>query len=215
MNARSSRSSMSKMLYIYGCGGHAKVVAATARLCGYQIAGFWEDTSERVGTDFFGSRIVRFEDVPLGSNIFVAFGNNKVRLEKGLQLQKKFHTPTLIHPSAQIAEGVKIGKGSYVGALANIDPDCLIGDFCIINNCANVSHDSVLYDGCHVCGGVQLAGHSTIGECAMMGIGSCMIEEHSVGADAIIGAGSAIIKDIPTKTVAVGSPAKVMKKING
>lgn len=199
---------MGKTLYIYGCGGHGKVVAATARLCGYEITGFWEDSSERVGTAFFGSRIVRFEDIPQGVKVFVAFGNNRMRRDKGRQLEATFCIPTLIHPSAQIAEGVKIGTGSYIGALANIDPDCVIEDFCIVNNCANVSHDSVLHDGCHICGGVQLAGHSVIGECAMMGIGSCMIEEHSVGDDAVIGAGGTVIRDIPTKTVAVGTPAK-------
>ena len=206
---------MAEKLYIYGCGGHAKVVAATARLCGYEIAGFWEDSIARVGTDFFGSRIIRFEDVPQDTAVFVAFGNNRMRLEKGRMLEKNFQVPTLIHPSAQIAEGVTIGIGCYIGALSNIDPDCEIGDFCIVNNGANISHESLLQNGCHVCGGCQVAGNCVIGEEVMFGIGSCMIEKCSVGDHCVIGAGSTVIRDIPMVSIAVGSPAKVIRKNNG
>lgn len=203
---------MAEKLYIYGCGGHAKVVAATARLVGYEIAGFWEDSGERVGMDFFGSKVIDFEDVPQGAEIFVAFGNNQVRLEKGLKLKENYRISTLIHPSAQISEGVKIGVGTYIGALANIDPDCKIGEFCIVNNGANISHETILHDGCHVCGGSQTAGQCSIGRCSMLGIGSCVIEKRSIGANSCIGAGAAVIHDLPDNITAVGTPAEIIKR---
>lgn len=198
-------------LYIYGAGGHAKVVAATARLCGYHIGGFWEDSPASIGNEFFGSKIISFDHVPCRAMVFVAFGNNELRLQKGLLLREQFQIATLIHPSAQVAAGVTVGIGSYIGAMANIDPNCNIGQFCIVNNHANISHDSILKDGCHVCGGAQIAGHCCIGNCVMQGIGSCMIENRSIGDHTVIGAGSVVITDIPANVTAVGCPAKVLK----
>ena len=205
---------MPKKIYIYGAGGHARVVASTARLCGYEIAGFFEDTDERVGKYFCESRIVSLKDIPNQSEVFIAFGDNKNRLRKGKELSQYYKIPIIIHPSSQVAEGTKIGFGSYIGALGNIDPGCQIGNFCIINNCANISHETILESGCHICGGVNIAGRCYIGECAMVGIGSCMIENRFVGKNTIIGAGSVVIRDIKENCIAVGSPAKVISQNN-
>lgn len=203
-----------KQLFIYGAGGHAEVVAATARLCGYEIAGFWEDSTARVGGDFFGSKIIRFEDVPSGAEIFLAFGNNRIRLEKGRNLQSRFSIATLIHPSAQIAEGVKIGKGCFIGALANIDPGVTIGDFCIVNKLANISHDSIVGNGTHVSVGSLLAGHVRIEDCCCIGMGVSIIENKVIGHDSIIGAGAVVIRDLPPLVTAAGMPAKIIKTEN-
>lgn len=203
---------MPEELYIYGAGGHAKVVAATARLCGYTVRGFWEDSNENTGNEFFGSRIVASEDIPDGANVFIAFGNNNIRLGRGQILQRQFHIQTIIHPSAQIAEGVELGIGTYIGALTNIDPDCIIGDFCIVNNLVNISHDSLIADGAHICAESTIAGHGKIGRRTFLGIGSCMIENREVGDDSIIGAGSIIIKNIPSNVTAVGIPARIIKE---
>ena len=169
-------------------------------------------STERVGTDFFGSRIIAFKEVPEGAFIFIAFGNNAIRLRRGRELESRYSFPSIIHPSAQIAAGVEIGKGCYLGALCNVDPGCKIGNFCIVNNNANISHDSMLLDGCHVCGGVNIAGNGCVGRCVLMGIGSCMIEKCSIGDDAVIGSGSTVIRDIPMGCTAVGCPAKTIKR---
>ena len=129
---------MDNRIFIYGAGGHAKVVAATARLCGYEIGGFWEDSTERVGSVFCGSKMVCFSDIPDGANVFVAFGCNRLRAKKGAELLKRFYVPNLVHPSAQIAVGAVLGHGNYIGACSNIDPDCRIGSFCIVNKCSNI-----------------------------------------------------------------------------
>lgn len=197
-------------IYIFGAGGHAKVVAYTARLCGYQIAGFWEDTYENIGKGFCGSKIVALESIPEGSNVFIGFGNNRIRLQKGYELRKRFRIPSIIHPSAQIAENVRIGDGVFIAALSNIDPDCSIGDFAIINKLVNISHDATICEGVHICAGSILAGHVKIGSCSFIGIGSRIIEEKEVGENTIIGAGSVVIRNIASNVTAVGCPARII-----
>jgi len=47
-----------------------------------------------------------------------------------------------------------------------------------------------------------------------IGIGSIILPGVTIGEGAIIGAGSVVTKDIPDWTIAVGNPAKVIKKIS-
>jgi acetyltransferase-like isoleucine patch superfamily enzyme len=47
----------------------------------------------------------------------------------------------------------------------------------------------------------------------MIGIGSIILPGVTIGEGSIVGAGSLVSKDIPAWTVAVGSPAKVIRKI--
>ena len=203
-----------KKLYIYGAGGHAKVVAATAELCGFTVCGFFEDGDERVGDVFFGKPIVSFKDIPERSFVFVAFGNNRIRLQKGKELQENYLIPSIIHPSAQISKQTKIGNGVYIGALANVDPDCDIEDFCIINNHASVSHESNIGKGTHVSVGVSLAGHTTIGQCCCIGIGSKVKEQITIGDYSLVGAGTVVIHDVPSNVTVVGCPARIIKENN-
>lgn len=203
---------MKKTLFIYGASGHAKVVAATARLLGYEIGGFWEDSDERVGSDFFGGKIIRFQDVPAGADIFVGFGCNKIRAEVGRRLSERFNIPNLIHPSAQVAESASLGIGNYIGACSNVDPDCRIGSFCIINKCSEISHDSILHDGCHICGGAVLAGGCEIGENTFVGINASVIGKKVIADNVTVGAGAVVISDFPSNVVVVGVPAKIIKR---
>lgn len=202
---------MDRDLYIYGAGGHAKVVAATARLLGYQVKGFCEDHSVRIGELFFGAPIVPFEQIPHGANVFIAFGNNSVRYQKITELKKTFNIPTLIHPSAQVASDIKIGCGCFIEALSNIDPDCQLGTGCILNKLSNISHDSVVGAGTHVAGGVIVAGNVNIGKCCCIGIGSRIIEKITIGDNVTVGAGAVVIRDLPANVIAVGVPAKIIK----
>ena len=54
----------------------------------------------------------------------------------------------------------------------------------------------------HICKGVHI------------GMGSIIMPGVTIGEGAIIGAGSLVTKDIPAWSIAVGSPAKVIKTIN-
>lgn len=205
---------MKKLLFIYGAGGHASVVAATARLCGYEIAGFWEDHCDRIGEEFCGSRIVSAADVPAGASVFIGFGDNVRRATLGAKLSESFDIPNLIHPSAQIAADVVMGIGNYIGACSNIDPGCRLGSFCIVNKCSNVSHGSILGDGVHVCPGAVVAGNCRIGNNAFIGINASVIERRIVGNDVVVGAGTVVISDLPGGVTAVGVPARIIKNKN-
>lgn len=215
MNAESKATDrVFETIYVYGAGGHARVVAAACRLRGYRIGGFIEDGSSRIGTAFCRSRILARIDLPERAAVIIAFGNCRRRYELGNELQVAgFALPAIIHPAACVAEDTVIGAGCFIGALANIDPGCRIGDFCIVNNSAIVCHDSELDSGCHICPGTAIAGGVHIGARAWIGLGSRVIEGKSIGADALIGAGSVVVSSLPECSLAYGVPARVIKKM--
>lgn len=53
----------------------------------------------------------------------------------------------------------------------------------------------------------------TIGNDVWIGAGAVICPGVTIGDGAVIGAGAVVIKDVPARSVAVGNPAKVIKKI--
>jgi maltose O-acetyltransferase len=53
----------------------------------------------------------------------------------------------------------------------------------------------------------------TIGDNVWLGGGVIVCPGVSIGADTVVGAGSVVTRDLPTRVVAVGNPARVIRKI--
>ncbi len=56
-----------------------------------------------------------------------------------------------------------------------------------------------------------MLGKVKIGNNVFIGAGSVVLPNVTIGNDVIIGAGSIVTKDIPSNSVAVGNPARVIK----
>ena len=52
-----------------------------------------------------------------------------------------------------------------------------------------------------------------IGKNAWLGMGAVVLPGITIGDDSIVGAGSVVTKDVPPKSIVVGNPAKVLRKI--
>ncbi|MFN2927318.1 acetyltransferase [Lachnospiraceae bacterium YH-ros2228] len=199
-----------KSITIIGASGHGKVCADIAKLNGYEKIAFLDDDPAvtHCGQD---PVIGTTDTVPLG-DLFVAIGNNEIR--KHFCERYKEQLVTLIHPSAVIAEGVKIGNGSVVMADAVINPGSVIGDGCIINTVASVDHDNVIGNFTHIAVGAHTAGTVKIGECVWLGIGAVVSNNVNICSGCVIGAGTVVIKDIDEAGTYIGVPARKMVKNN-
>ncbi|WP_293651570.1 UDP-N-acetylbacillosamine N-acetyltransferase [uncultured Campylobacter sp.] len=188
-------------LYIYGNGGHAKVVADIARINGYNDLIFLDDVNG-----------VKFSPNLPKHPIIIAIGNTLIRQKlQNLVLSSGFELITLIHPTAVIGSDVTIGTGSVVMPRAIINANSIIGDGVIINSGAIVEHDCIIGNFAHICPGVALAGGVNIGERTWIGIGSSIIQGIKIKSDITIGAGSVVVSDIDSGSIAYGNPCKVRK----
>lgn len=188
-------------LYIYGNGGHAKVVADIARANGYDNLIFLDDNSDMK----FNSNLPKHP-------IIIAIGNTLIRQKlQNLVLSSGFELITLIHPTAVIGSDVTIGNGSVVMPGAIINAKSTIGNGVIINSGAIIEHECTIGDFAHICPGVAIAGGSLVGERSWIGIGSSIIQNITIKPDITIGAGSVVVKDILEGSLAYGNPCRVVK----
>lgn len=188
-------------LYIYGNGGHAKVVADIARANGYENLIFLDDNSQ-----------TKFSPNLPKHPIIIAIGNALIRQKlQSLVLTNGFELATLIHPTAIISNSVQIGAGSVIMPGVIINANSVIGGGVIINSGAIVEHDCFIDDFAHICPGVAIAGGVSIGKRSWIGIGSNIIQQIKIKQDITIGAGSVVVSDILEGALAYGNPCKVVK----
>ena len=193
-------------LFVFGASGHGKVVADIAELCGYDFCGYIDDNAEEA---------LHYDDFlkkDSGAHVALGIGNNVSRAAVYRRLKDHgTKIATLIHPSAIIAKTARVGEGSVVMANAVINPDALVERGAIINTAAVIEHDNVIDQFVHISPGALLAGNVAVSEFSHVGIGTCVIQGIRIGTNCTIGAGSTVLDDIPDRSTAVGTPAKVIK----
>ncbi len=198
------------MFFLYGAGGHAKVILDILQAQGIRVDCVCDDNS--AGTEFCGLPIFRGTDVSAGAAI-VSIGKNDIRrkIVEILKSRGNVSFATAIHPSAITSPSVKIGAGTVVmpGALINAGTE--IGEHAIVNTGASIDHDCKIGDFVHVAPHATLCGNVSIGNSAWIGAGVTIIQGVSVGENAFVGAGAVVIKDVPANTVVVGVPARALK----
>jgi len=145
---------------------------------------------------------------------------------------------TVIHPMTVIHTDVHIGRNCSIGPMARLRPGTRIRDGVEIGNFTEVSRttigrgvinkhfsflgDAVLGQGVNIGAGVVTANFdgekknkTFIGAQAFIGSDVILVAPNRIGAGAIVGAGSVVArgKNIPAGTIAVGVPARVIKKV--
>lgn len=203
---------MHKDVIVIGAGGHAKVIADIVRKSGDNLVGFLDDSKEE-GTEFFDAFILGTTDsYPEYTNkeFIIAVGNNAIREKIAMKLQGvSFYTA--IHPTAVIAEGVRVGEGTCVMANAVINADATIGKHCIINTACVAEHDNVIADYVHISPAAALAGTVTVGERTHIGIGAKVKNNTDICADVVVGAGAVVVINITEEGTYIGVPARKVK----
>lgn len=199
-------------LIIVGAGGHGKVIADIAYKNGYTDISFLDDSAkeECMGFPVIGNsnEIEVFDD---GNTDFViGIGSNNTR--KIIAEKYDVNWIELIHPSAQIAFNVSIGKGTVVMAGAVVNAGTTIGKHCIINTSAVVEHDNFIKDYVHISPMVSLGGTVSVEESTHIGIGAVVKNNIDICGDCIIGAGAVVVKNIKDKGTYVGVPARRLDK---
>lgn len=202
-------------VYVFGAGGHAKVVVATLLEMGATVQGLFDDDPATWGKELLGAGVLGpISDAAnmKGEAGVIAVGDNSARLRLARQLGG-WQWITAVHPKAIVHSTAQLGPGTVVFAGAIIQPHAKLGAHCIINTAATVDHDCSLEDFVHIAPGVHLGGNVLLREGAMLGVGSVVIPGRQIGEWSIVGAGSAVISDVPGRCVASGVPARLKRRL--
>lgn len=196
-------------LTIVGASGHGKVIAEVAAKSGYDEIEFLDDdrTKSTCGVWEVAGSSKEIENIQ--NDIFVAIGNASIR-QSIMDAHVGKHFPTLIHPSAVIADDAIIEPGTVIMAGAVINPGSRIGRGCILNTLSSVDHDCVVGEYSHIAVGAHLCGSVRVGRCVWIGAGCTIINNLSISDGNMIGAGAVVTKDIDERGTYVGVPARLI-----
>jgi phenylacetic acid degradation protein len=127
-----------------------------------------------------------------------------------------------VHPAAVLIGDVIVGAGCYVGPCASLRGDfgrielragANVQDGCVLHSFPN--RELVVADSGHIGHGAVLHG-CTVGRDALVGMNAVVMDEAEVGEQAFVAANALVPAGmkIPPRTLAVGSPAKVLRALS-
>jgi sugar O-acyltransferase (sialic acid O-acetyltransferase NeuD family) len=199
-----------KEIYLYGAGGHAKVIAEILELSGAAVKGVFDDNSDITALLHYPT-LGSFKQDLLGEKVqmIISVGNNGIRKKIAESLSVSFGQA--IHPSVILSRTATIGHGTAVMPGVTVNTGAKIGRHVILNTQCSVDHDCQISDYVHISPQVALAGDVKVGEGTHIGIGACVIQGIKIGKWCTIGAGSVIIHDVPDGATVVGNPGRIIK----
>ena len=195
-------------------GGAHMLVDLVADGAPFEIVGFLDDDPMLWGTHVCGIPVLgpsanvasRSQEVDAeGAVVFLGSPQDRARvaaivLETGLEL------PVVIHPRAYVAPSAKLGRGTFVGAMAAVSTGAVVGELVVVAPTAFVSHHVHVEDLAQLSPGCRLGGRSRVGRGAFIGLGATILSGCTVGRDALVGAGAVVIADVaPSTTVTRGN----------
>lgn len=204
---------------IVGAGGHGRVVLdilLSARR--YRPVGFLDSNPALHGRRMDGLPIIGGLSALSGlatqgvTAAVIAIGDNGTRRGFADQVEGAgFELINAIHPSANLAHNVTLGRNIVIAAGALVCAHCQIGDSVILNTGCIVDHETMVGTAAHVCPGARIAGRVTLEAGAFVGIGATVLQCLRIGYDAIVGGGAVVTSDVAPMTTVVGVPARPIK----
>lgn len=208
-------------IYLLGAGNMARETYYICKDLGLskKIRGFLVESDRINNKDsnkLYGKRIISgkdISDIPKSSLLVGAIGSAKRRRWIEELEKQKYKFVTVVHPSVSLWDSVEIGEGCIISKGVVLTCDIRIGKHTIININSNINHDCVLEDFVTIGPGSHIGGNVRIGNESWIGIGTTIIHNIKIGKGCFIAAGAVVIKDIPDCTLAMGVPAKPVRKM--
>lgn len=210
-------------LVLLGGGGHARVVidAAAADPGTWRVTGFVDPEGAASAAGLAGIPHLGDDDPFLATLLstpvddrpwlIVAVGGlGDPALRRGIvdRYAQTGRWATVIHPSAVVADAVKVGEGTVILATAVVNAGARIGRHVVVNTAAVVEHDVRIGDLGQLAPGAVVGGGATIGAGAFVGLGALVRDHVRVGDGAVVGMGAVVTADVADGQVVVGSPAR-------
>lgn len=197
--------------FIYGAGGHGKVVLDAMRLLNLTCDGFVDDKAidRWAGLPVLKCAFLNSRNIG-NSAIHIAIGSCAVREKISRELAGNDFF-NVYHPGATVSSSAVIEAGSFLAAGSIIGPDAKVGSHCIINHHAVIDHDCIVGNFCHIAPQVSLGGGVRVGQGVLVGAGAVVLPGVMIGDYAVVGAGAVVTKNVQSGITVVGNPARIIK----
>lgn len=198
-------------MYLYGAGGHAKVIKDILSTCQIELSGIIDDNP--MVQEWMGWKIIHQLQEGM-SPILISIGSNAIRKKIAEKLSLRHVSfGKAIASTAIVSQEASIDTGSVVMQGSILQSGSRIGRHCIVNTGASIDHECVIEDYVHISPHATLCGNVHVGEGTWIGAGAVIVPGIRIGRWTTIGAGTVVIKDLPDRVVAVGNPCRIIRNI--
>lgn len=201
---------MSKVLCIFGAGGHARSVADVVLSSSPSTQIIFVDKSAIPNEKIFGFDVKKTLDIDTNQtkiDYFVAIGDNKKR-ETIIKDLDRYKMTNIISGDSYVGKDVIMGSGVFIGHQAYVGPLVRIGNGVIINTRAVIEHEVEIGSGSQIAPNVTIGGRTRLGENIFIGLNATIIDNVTVCSNVTIGASAVVVDNIVESGTYVGIPAR-------
>lgn len=212
-------------LAIYGAGGLGRELLELARQIN-ETSPRWDKMLFVVDREYYNSdnSIINGIEVITFETAKIIYSKDELELviAQGEPIEREklkrkidstgYNLTTLIHPNVYIPQSAKIGVGviiqsnCFISCNTTIKDNALIQGSAILGHDASVGYNSVVSSLCLLAGGV------TVGNETYLGVNTVIKEKLIIGSNTIIGMGSSVFRNIENNVIALGNPARIIKR---
>lgn len=204
-------------LIIVGAGGFGREVLgyagdAFAGRPAHRVAGFVDDDPRALdGFDLAVGVLGGVRDVPISeaTRFVIAVGDPAVRRTLAAAVESRGgRLATVVHPSAYIGPGARLGDGCVVCPFAFVGTAATVGANTAINVHVSVGHDVITGANCVLSPYTAISGAVEMEDDVFFGTHATVSPRRRIGRGSKVSAGAVVHRDVPAGSLAVGNPAK-------
>lgn len=210
-----------RKLLLFPFGGNAREALSSvlAKDGGWAALGFFDDAEATWGKACCGVRVLGGRAVLEAhpdAYVLAVPGSPTTYLARRKTIESLGLAPerfaTVVHPSAVVGPGASVGRNTLLMPHVVVSPGASVGDHCVVLPNTVISHESAV--GAHTLIGsnVTVSGGVRIGENCYIGSGVKIRDGIRIGAGCLLGLGANVVSDVEDGVVAVGNPARPLRR---
>ena len=203
---------MSKKILIFGIGPLAiTVFELIQEINDIEVIGFIVDDEYHNNNNFLNLPLFKLSLADNNFEIITCIGYKSIRTRhsKFLELvDKGFRFTNIIHPTAVLCKGIKMGMNNIIFPQVCVEPNVEIGDNHIIWSQSLIGHDATIYSHNYISAKVLVGGNCTIRNRCFLGNATNMINDLELEDETYLVAGSFLFTDTQESAKYFGNPAR-------
>jgi len=193
-----------------------EIADVISEIPGVEVAGFVENMDkDRCKENIAGLPVFWVDEIAkFAKTHYAVCGLGTTRRSIFSDQVAKYNMPfaKLIHPSARISKKSSLGKGTILSVGVIVAANTKIGNHVMINRGATIGHHTTIDSFVTIGPNANVAGNCKIDSRVYIGISATIIDHVCIGANSTIAAGAVVIKDVPSRVMVAGVPAKIIKE---